>query len=224
VIDAENGAALSALARQRSQTYWWLSELFLAAPDEAGVARLRERAAVVLKSTDDFALKNRLGEMATALANASPEVLAVEHARLFAGLGESYGPAPPFESMYAVVPAQGDAIPSMVDAYRAAGFDRIDVPAVPQDHLAVELRFMAMLAARESAARDTRDIASLRAMLAHQQRFLDDHLLNWVPAYCERIAAEAREPFFKVVAHMTAETLALDRDNLDDLVRAAATC
>ena len=222
MIDAEDGAALSAVARQRSQTYWWLSELFLAAQDEAGVARLRQRAAEASNSTDDFALKDRLSEMATALANASPEALAVEHARLFAGLGESYGPAPPFESMHAGIPAQGDSIPNMVDAYRAAGFDRIDVPAVPQDHLAVELRFMALLAAQESAAHDIHDVERVRAVLTHQQRFLDDHLLSWVPAYCERIAAEARDPFFTAVAHLTAETLALDRDNLDDLLREAA--
>jgi TorA maturation chaperone TorD len=223
VIDAEDGAALSAVARQRSQTYWWLSELFLAAPDEAGVARLRERAAEASNGTDDFALKNRLREMATALANASPQALAVEHVRLFAGLGESYGPAPPFESMHAGIPAQGDSIPNMVDAYLAAGFDRIDVPAVPQDHLSVELRFMALLAAQESAAHDSHDVERVRAVLTHQQRFLDDHLLSWVPAYCERITAEAREPFFSAVARITAESLALDRENVDDLLREAAS-
>jgi putative dimethyl sulfoxide reductase chaperone len=224
VIDAEGSAALASVARQRSQTYWWLSELFLAAPDAAGVARLREHAAQVSNGDDDVALIARVREMAAALTHASPKTLAVEHARLFAGLGESYGPAPPFESMHAGVPVQAESLPSIVDAYRAAGFDRIDVPAVPQDHLAVELRFMALLAAQESAARDTRDGEQVRALLTHQQRFLDDHLLSWVPAYCERIAVATREQFFAAVAHMTAETLALDRDNLDDLIRATATC
>jgi putative dimethyl sulfoxide reductase chaperone len=224
VIDAEDSAALAAVARQRSQTYWWLSELFLAAPDEAGVARLREHAAETSNGDDDVVLITRLRELAAALTHTSPEALAVEHARLFAGLSESYGPAPPFESMHAGVPAQGESVPSMVDAYRAAGFDQIDVPAVPQDHLAVELRFMALLAAQESAARDRGDGERVRVLLTHQQRFIDDHLLSWVPAYCERIAVATREAFFAAVAHMTAETLALDRDNLDDLIRATATC
>lgn len=219
----DEGAALSALARQRSQTYWWLSELYLAAPDEAGIARLRDHAAEVSGGSDDLPLRNRLAEMATALESASPAALAVEHARLFAGLSEAYGPAPPFESMHARIPVQGDSIPSMVDAYRAAGFDHIDVPAVPQDHLAVELRFMALLAAQESAARDHHEIGRLRAVLTHQQRFLDDHLLAWVPTYCERIATEAREPFFTAVVRMTAEAIALDRENIDDLLREAAS-
>jgi putative dimethyl sulfoxide reductase chaperone len=221
VIDAEDEAALSVLARQRSQTYWWLSELFLAAPDGAGIARLRERAAESSRSAEKFALKNRLGDLASSLRTASPEALAIEHARLFAGLGESYGPAPSFESIHAAVPAQGDTIPSMVEAYRAAGFDHIDVPAVPQDHLAVELRFMALLAAQESAARDGHDAEQVFALLGHQRRFLDDHLLAWVPTYCERIAGEAREPFFAAVARMTSEALSLDRENIDDLLRAA---
>lgn len=222
VIDAEDGPALSAIARQRSQTYWWLSELFLAPPNEVGIARLRERAVEASGGAGEFPLKNRLREMVAALEGASPEALAVEHARLFAGLGESYGPAPPFESVNAGIPAQGDAIPSMVDAYRAAGFDRIDVPAVPQDHIAVELRFMALLAAQESAVRDANDIGSVRALLTQQQQFLAHHLLSWAPIYCERIAGEAREPFFAAVARLTVEVLALDRDNLDDLIRETA--
>jgi putative dimethyl sulfoxide reductase chaperone len=218
----DDGAALSALARQRSQTYWWLSELYLAAPDGAAVARLRDLAGEASAGDDAFPLKGRLAEMAAALAEVSPAALAIEHARLFAGLGESYGPAPPFESMHAGIPTQGDSTPSMVDAYRAAGFERIDVPAVPQDHLAVELRFMALLAAQESVAWDQHKLERLRAVLGHQQRFLDAHLLAWVPAYCERIATESREPFFAAVARMTGEALALDRANIDDLLRAAA--
>ncbi len=222
MIDAEGWAALSDSARQRSQTYWWLSELFLTAPDVAGMQALRERAAAAADSPEEFAFKERLGEMASALAHATPDALGVEHARLFAGLSESYGPAPPFESMHAGTPLQGDSIPSMVDAYQAAGFDRIDIPAVPQDHLAVELRFMALLAAQESAAWTAHDREQVRAVLARQQSFLDDHLLPWVPAYCERIATEAREPFFAALARMAAEALALDRENIDDLLRDAA--
>ena len=45
---------------------------------------------------------------------------------------------------------------------------------------------------------------------------------SWVPTYCERIATEAREPFFAAVARMTAEAIALDRENIDDLLREAA--
>ena len=222
VIDAEEGAALSEAARQRSQTYSWMSDLFLGAPDEAGIASFRERAAEASGSAEDFAFKNRLGEIATALENVTPAALAVEHARLFAGLGESYGPAAPYESMHAGIPVHGDSIPNMVDAYRAAGFDRIDVPAVPQDHLAVELRFMALLAAQECAAWNERDIELTRALLTRQRTFLDDHLLAWVPAYCEKVAAEACEPFFAAFARLTAEALARDRENVDDLLREAA--
>ena len=222
MIDAEGGAALSESAKQRGQTYWWLSELFLAAPDPAATEALRARAAEASSSPEEFAFKDHLSEMAVALSHVTPAALGVEHARLFAGLSESYGPAPPFESMHAGVPVQGDSIPSMVDAYRAAGFERIDVPAVPQDHLAVELRFMALLTAQESAAWNVRDWEQLQVVLARQQTFLDDHLLPWVPAYCERIATETREPFFAAMARVTAETLALDRENIDDLLREAA--
>ncbi len=222
MIDAAQQAALAVAARQRSQMYWWLSDLLLVAPEESTIAALRERTASAVGESDDFPFKDRLREMAAGLASSSSRSLAIEHARLFAGLSESYGLPPPFESIHAAVPAHGDSTPSMVDAYRAAGFDRIDVPAVPQDHLAVELRFMALLAAQEAAARDEGADGRVAAILGQQERFLDTHLLAWVPAYCKRVANESREPFYTAVARLTAEALVLDRENLDDLTRETA--
>ena len=87
-------------------------------------------------------------------SNASPAALAIEHARLFAGLSESYGAGAALRVDACGHSGARGLDSKLVDAYRAAGFERIDVPAVPQDHLAVELRFMALLAAQESAAWD----------------------------------------------------------------------
>ncbi len=222
MIEAEKGAALSQVVRQRSQTYWWLSELFLQAPDQSRIAGILERAREAARSPDDLPLKDRLHQLAAALEQSEAGALAIEHARLFAGLGASYGAIPPYESLHAGNEPREDRVVNVTDAYRDAGLERIGVPAVPQDHLGVELRFMALLCAKESEAWNHGDAEGAPSLLTRERTFLDDHLLRWVPAYCDYIVAEAREPYFAAVARMTADALALDRQNVDDLLRASA--
>ena len=223
MIEAEEGAALSQVARQRSQTYWWLSELFLDAPDRARIAGIVRGSHEAVRPEADLPLKDRLDELVLALEQSDADALAVEHARLFSGLGASYGATPPYESMHVGNEPREDRVTNVTAAYREAGFERIDVPAVPQDHLAVELRFMALLAANESAAWDTSSVEQARALLDRELAFLDGHLLFWVPTYCERMGIETHVPFFAALARMTAAVLTLDRQNVDAALRATAS-
>ena len=222
VIEAE-GAALSQVARQRSQTYWWLSELFLDAPDRARIAGIVRGSRDAARPESDLPLTDCLDELVLALEQSDADVLAVEHARLFSGLGASYGATPPYESMHVGNEPREDRVTNVTAAYRETGFERIDVPAVPQDHLAVELRFMALLAAHESAAWDAFAVEQARTLLEREQTFLDGHLLFWVPTYCERMASETHIPYFGALARMTAAVLTLDRQNVDDTLRATAS-
>ena len=171
MIEAEEGAALSQVARQRSQTYWWLSELFLDAPDQARITGILDGAREAAKPQADLPLNDRLDELVLALEQSDANALAVEHARLFAGLGASYGATPPYESLHVGNEPREDRVTNVTAAYREAGFDRIDVPAVPQDHLAVELRFMALLAANESEAWGGSAVDQARALLSANRRF-----------------------------------------------------
>jgi len=179
VIEAEEVAALSQVARQRSQTYWWLSELFLDAPDRARIAGIVRESRDAARPEADLPLKDHLDALVLALEQSDADALAVEHARLFSGLGASYGATPPYESMHVGNEPREDRVTNVTAAYREAGFERIDVPAVPQDHLAVELRFMALLAANESAAWDASAADQARAFLADGARLIyargEDH-------------------------------------------------
>ena len=216
VIGQDAAPSLADVARQRSQTYWWLSELYLESPDQTRIAGILAAARTASATHEENLLQPSLDEFVAAAESSDPVALAVEHARLFAGMGASYGPDPPYEYLHAAAEPQVDRVINVKDAYREAGFDRIDVHAVPQDHLAVELRFMALLAANESAAWG--EAASERAQewLRREEAFLDRHLLFWVPRYCERMAEQAREPFFAALGRMTATALALDRRSVDD--------
>ena len=63
------------------------------------------------------------------------------------------------------------------------------------DHLAIELAVLAHLYARTDTA-----------TAIHE--FLYDHVLPWVPAYCERVAAAAVLGFYRTAAHLVAALLA----------------
>ena len=64
----------------------------------------------------------------------------------------------------------------------------------PDDHLALQLQFLAYLLAPERDE-DT---------LAEAARFLDEHLLRWLPQFAQRIAERCRTGFFAALAPLTA--------------------
>jgi TorA maturation chaperone TorD len=98
-----------------------------------------------------------------------------------------------------------------------AEFDRVAPEAGPQDHIGAELRFMSLLCYRESRAWGGGDRALAESLRANQMRFLDDHLLQWVPGYCEALSQAAAEPLYEGLAQMTRDALAEDRRVLDEL-------
>lgn len=63
----------------------------------------------------------------------------------------------------------------------------------PEDHLALELQFLAHLF--EPVRGDT---------LAEAARFMDEHLLRWLPPFSQRVAERCRTRFFAALALLTA--------------------
>lgn len=78
------------------------------------------------------------------------------------------------------------------------------------DHIGVELNFMALECAREQAAWKAGDEGAARVELRRQQRFLQTHLVQWVPALARRIAANARSDFYRGIALLTEAFLRRD--------------
>jgi TorA maturation chaperone TorD len=50
--------------------------------------------------------------------------------------------------------------------------------------------------------------------LSRQQRFLDEHILRWVPAHCERLNTVAKTPFYAALALLLGRACLLDRSDL----------
>lgn len=161
--------------------------------DELCTALVADRTLARLGLRVGGRLGAELARMHTALA-AGPDAwsaLRRDHLRLFIGPRKKL--APPWESVYRT-PGRlvlQDAEQHVARAYAAqrVGFDGMGQR--PADHVALELQFCAILvdqSGRRAAAR-----TALR-------RFLDQHLLVWVPAFAADVHRLAGTEFFRALA------------------------
>lgn len=82
------------------------------------------------------------------------------------------------------------------------------------DHVGLELACMEFLCRAEALAWDEEDLDEIRRVRGLQRRLLQDHLLQWVPALCERIRERAAGPFYRGIACLTEVYLTQEADAL----------
>lgn len=194
---------LAASAEDRSRFFWWLAEWFLNPPSRDMLSSL---AGDETEAEPEDAMGQAWQTLSRALPDpelASLDELGAEFTRLMSGVQEGLGPPPPFESVWREDRLIGETTVMVIDSYAKAGFADIAPEAGPQDHLAVELKFMALLALREAEAWRGEDTASAEIRLAQQRAFLEQHLAAWAPRWADRVMGEARMPLFSALAGLT---------------------
>jgi putative dimethyl sulfoxide reductase chaperone len=149
-------------------------------------------------------------QLQQSLWTASSEELRSEHLRLFGGVREGYGPPPPYESLHREGRLLGQTTEAVMAYYRGNGISLADEIAGPEDHLGIELKFVALLCHEESRRWRDGDAAGGYTALAAQRKFIEDHLRAWVPAYCHRVQGSTRSPYFQAVAGLTAASIEQD--------------
>jgi len=122
--------------------------------------------------------------------------------------------APPIESVAREGRLLGDATAAVSAAYAEAGFPEPLPEAGPPDHLATELRFLALCCHEEAAAWGRTDEREALEWLERERAFLDTHLLAWAPAYCAAAAKRAAESYYAALARLVGQACALDREDV----------
>jgi TorA maturation chaperone TorD len=212
----------AALAQDRSRFFWWLAEWFLTPPDATRLASLPQHEGHETTESSDM-LDTAWQVLAAAGAGAGTlDVLGVEFTRLFSGLQEGMGPPPPFESVWREQRLVGETTVAVIDTYQSAGFAEIDPTAGPQDHIAVELKYLALLAVREAEAWQIGSAELARGRMEQQDSFLRQHPLTWVPGWADAIIAQSREPLFVALAGLVKAGLRQAEAELTELLRMAA--
>jgi len=148
--------------------------------------------------------------------------LAVDYARIFLGAGLFDGVvAYPYESVYT---SEGrlimqDARDQALALYSSKGLSCVEPMGNPEDHIALELEFMAHLCRETLQAGD--DWASASALLKEQQEFIEKHIGKWIPAFCADIAKCASTDFYRAAGKITLGFLNMEHEILEDLIAEA---
>lgn len=149
-------------------------------------------------------------------ASAKIDALETEYARIF--VGPSALPAPPWESVYAgkrrLVMTE-DTL-AVRNAYREQGFEPALGRRVPDDHIAIELDFLANLAARALDAAQQGKTAEHAEALDASEAFLANHLTQWVGDFILDLDAHAESEFYTGIATAVRAFAAADLEALKD--------
>jgi TorA maturation chaperone TorD len=136
--------------------------------------------------------------------------LAVEYANLF--LGVKGKPPHPSESVYrsaghVMYQEERDEV---LSTYLKAGVNKVNEFKEPEDHIALELAFMAELSREARDRLSDKDMKGFMESLVQQKDFLQKHLCLWVEDLAKYIEKSARIDFYVAIGDITARFVGLD--------------
>jgi putative dimethyl sulfoxide reductase chaperone len=143
---------------------------------------------------------------------------AAEYAGLFLGVRQI--PPHPSESVYVSTDHMTMQKPrdDALSLYKSMGLERLEDFTEPEDHIALELQFMAYLSNKTTEAIKAGNASDARKYLDVQRDFLNDHLEKWVPKLVDDILKSGRRPFYIAVAKVTREFVAIDKEIVSELI------
>jgi TorA maturation chaperone TorD len=136
--------------------------------------------------------------------------LAVEYANLFLGLTKK--PAHPSESVYMSGEHTMYQEPrdNVMKEYWKAGLDRVKEFKEPEDHIAIELKFMEYLCGKTAESLEKNENEEAKVYLNNQKAFVNDHLSRWVPQFTTDILQSGEIDFYRGVACITKSFIELE--------------
>ena len=205
----------AAVARQRSNVYGLLATVFG-----------HEVSSELLQQIKDPQFMGVLSDMGLELESDffdKPEAelledLAVEYAWLFLGPGKHISP---HESIHHQR-SDGDwgqmwgkSTVEVKNFIESAGLDYKEAYTGLPDHISVELGFMQQVTLREEQALSEDDQEGALYCLKMEKKFIEEHLIRWVPAFCEKIISRAELPFYREMAALTIKFIEFEKETID---------
>ncbi len=206
-------AAWRQLQQPQAVAYRFLGRCFHAPPGAAWLAALAEDRlfeAWPLPSDDEETAAG-LTLLAAYCERWDPAQLGAltwDFNRLFVGPGEML--APPWESVHrskTKLTFQESTL-QVRALYEAFGVQAPALHREPDDHLALELDFLAALSERAVEAARGGDGEQLERCLQAQRDFLRDHLLAWAPACLALVERHAETDYYRGAARLARGSLA----------------
>ncbi len=193
------------LMRDRETIYRLLARLYRKEIDGELLESL-ETMPVDAKNTEfDFRDGARKMKSAIQASNDPLTDFAVDYARIFLGAGIATGVvAYPYESVFTSRDrlVMQEAWEQVLAIYKENGIGKTETDLY-EDHVGLELEFMAILCERAGKLIEAGRQEDLERNLDLQKDFLEHHLLNWVPMLTKTMRECPGSNFYKGVALMT---------------------
>jgi TorA maturation chaperone TorD len=132
------------------------------------------------------------------------EDLAVEYARLFLGPGKHISP---HESVHFQRDdgqwgkLWGASTVEVKKFIESTGLNYTEEYKGLPDHISVEFEFMQQLTLHEEKVWKEADKAA--GYRRAEKKFVEEHLMRWIPGFCEKVIQEAELPFYRAMAALT---------------------
>jgi len=124
-------------------------------------------------------------------------------------------PVQPYETIWVDEKMAGQSLLSLKNDYREAGISKSKAYPEPEDHIAFELMFMHHLCEIGLSAKDDEKLVKT---LQIQIDFMDNHIMKWVPDFCEKMIEYEKSDFYKGIAKITRGFLDIDNEVLNELL------
>jgi TorA maturation chaperone TorD len=204
-----------AVARQRSNIYGLLASVYR---QEVNADLLHQ-----VKDPQFLGVLSDLGIQLTSDFLQKPEEelleeLAVEFAGLFLGPG---GHISPHESVHHQRSdgqsglLWGESTAEVKKFIESTGLTYNSEYSGLPDHISVELEFMQQLTLREEQAWGEEDEDGALDCLKFEKKFIEDHLIHWIPIFCEKVIELAELPFYREVAALTRNFIEFEKEEID---------
>lgn len=209
---------------ESASTYRFLSQVFFKELNEQAIAELAaanyptdtgndclDRGYHMVRRYFAFSATDRRGQ------------LACEYARIFLAAGvftKDRQTAVPYESVFAGEDhiMMGDARDNVVTRFLEDGFLVNPDLHEPEDHLAFELEYLINMNERAAEWAQAKNKAELHRNVVRQLEFIEQHLLNWIPALRDTAQEYAKLTFYTGMLFVAQGALEQGQDTLRDIV------
>lgn len=208
-------------ATARSHVYGLLAGVFRTEPTVALIEHMQSPGFSEALSGLELTLGD---EFHAASSDQLVEDLALEYTRLFIGPGPHLSP---HESLHVEAGNPADNSlwgPQTVEVKRfieATGLRYEDGFTGLPDHISAEFELMQKLAERESRAWTEGEEEDAEQCRDVQKRFLADHLVRWVPGFCDKVVDQASSSFYREMASLAKAFLQFEQTTLEQATEGA---
>lgn len=204
----------------RCSIYYWLKNLYITEP----TIEILEDISKVCKIHSNFEespkYERKFIEFFADLNDTENlyKDIKVEYARLF--LGPKKPIASPYESVYTSCRKQifGESASLVKKQYEEMGLKIQSKAHIPEDFIGYELEFMYYLSYFTVTLYDDKNYEKINDIIKYQQRFLEDHLKNWIDEFTTKITENTNMEYFKILANFTKEFIIDDYNSMSELI------